>query len=95
MEKAGYTRQVRAGKANESEPSMTCRKRRDATENGLQSLARDRVWGRSLLAAQMVTGMKAARAQLRLLCGTWEPIAPMSRENSKWKTHEEQSTNAG
>lgn len=40
-EKAGQTRQVSAGKANASEPLMTCRKRRDAIETELQSLARD------------------------------------------------------
>ncbi len=34
-----------AGKTNESEPSMTCRKRRDAAETGLQSLARDEARG--------------------------------------------------
>jgi len=32
---------VSAGKANVSEPLMTCRKRRDATETELQSLARE------------------------------------------------------
>lgn len=37
--------QVRAGKANVSEPLMTCRKRRDAVETGLQSLVRDEAWG--------------------------------------------------
>ncbi len=40
-EKAGQTRQVNAGKANASEPLMTCRKRRDAIETELQLLARD------------------------------------------------------
>ena len=38
--------QVRAGKANESEPSMTCRKRRNAVETELQSLVRDEAWGK-------------------------------------------------
>jgi hypothetical protein len=42
-EKAGRTRQVRAGKTNVSEPLMTCRKRRDVTETGLQLLARDQM----------------------------------------------------
>ncbi len=37
--------QVRIGKANESEPLMTCRKRTDAVETGLQSLVRDEAWG--------------------------------------------------
>ena len=41
-EKAGRTRQVRAGKTNESEPLTTCRKRRDVIETGLQLLARER-----------------------------------------------------
>jgi hypothetical protein len=40
--KGGTTRQVCAGKANASEPLRKCRKRRDVTETGLQSLARDR-----------------------------------------------------
>ena len=40
-EKAGQTRQVSAGKTNASEPLMTCRKRRDVAETGLQSLARE------------------------------------------------------
>ncbi len=44
-EKAGGPRQVRAGKTNASEPLPTCRKRRDVTEPGLQSLARDAAQG--------------------------------------------------
>jgi hypothetical protein len=40
-EKAGDTRQVRAGKTNASEPLMTCRKRRDVAETRLPSLAWD------------------------------------------------------
>ena len=40
-EKAGRTRQVRAGKTNVSEPLTTCRKRRDVIETGFQLLARD------------------------------------------------------
>lgn len=45
-EKAGQTRQVSAGKANESEPLMKCRKRRDATETRLWSLAWDEARGK-------------------------------------------------
>jgi len=44
-EKAGQTRQVRAGKTNVSEPLATCRKRRDVIETGLQLLARDQARG--------------------------------------------------
>jgi len=36
---------VRAGKTNVSEPLVTCRKRRNVIETGLQSLARDKVRG--------------------------------------------------
>ena len=42
-EKAGRTRQVRAGKTNVSEPLVTCRKRRNVIETRLQSLAWDAV----------------------------------------------------
>ncbi len=41
-EKAGQTRQVRAGKTNGSEPLATCRKRKDVVETRLQLLAWDR-----------------------------------------------------
>ena len=44
-EKAGRTRQVSAGKTNVSEPLVTCRKRRDAIETRLQSLAWDEARG--------------------------------------------------
>lgn len=44
-EKAGQTRQVRARKTNVSEPLLTCRKRRDVIETGVQSLPRDKVRG--------------------------------------------------
>ena len=44
-EKAGPTRQVSAGKTNESAPLMTCRKRRDAIETRLQLLAWDEARG--------------------------------------------------
>ena len=40
-EKAGITRQVCAGKTNASEPLMTCRKRWNVAETGLQLLAWD------------------------------------------------------
>jgi len=52
-------------------------------------------FGRYLLTARAMTGMEAARARLRLSWGTWEPVASMLRENSKWKHHKKQSTDAG
>jgi len=44
-EKAGRTRQVRAGKTNVSEPLVTCRKRRDVIETRLQLLVWDAARG--------------------------------------------------
>jgi hypothetical protein len=43
--KGGLNRQVRAGKANVSEPLLTCRKRKDVIESRLQSLACDEARG--------------------------------------------------
>jgi hypothetical protein len=57
---------VSTGKANVSEPLMTCRKRRDATKTKLQSLAWDELEGH-LFTARVVTGMKAARVQCKAL----------------------------
>jgi hypothetical protein len=54
---------------------MTCRKRIDGIETEDESLPRDEPGG-DLLTAQVVPGIKAARAQLRLRCGTCEPVAP-------------------
>jgi retron-type reverse transcriptase len=71
---APRARQVRAEKASESEPLMTCRKRIDDIETGRESFSRDEPGG-DLLTAQAVSGIKAARAQLRLWCGTCEPVA--------------------
>ena len=71
-------RQVRAKKANASEPLTTCRKRRDDIKTKAESLPWEEP-GRNLLTAQVVSGMKVARARLRLLCGTWEPVASTRR----------------
>src|SRR6266536_2669643 len=46
-------------------------------------LPRDEL-GRSLLTAQAASGIKAARARLRLSCGTWEPASPIRRP--VWKS---------
>jgi len=86
--------QVRVVESNASEPLMTCRKRRDDVETGGESLLRDKP-GRNLFTAQAASGMKAARTQSRLLCGTWEPVTPMPREKRKGKPPECESTDAG
>jgi hypothetical protein len=54
---------------------MTCRKRSDDIETEGESFPRDEPGG-DLLTAQAVSGIKAARAQVRLWCGTCEPVAP-------------------
>jgi hypothetical protein len=57
---------------------MTCRKRIDDIKTGVESLLRDEPGG-SLLTGQVVSGIKAARAQSGRPCGTWEPVASMIR----------------
>jgi hypothetical protein len=66
---------VGAGKASESEPLMTCRNRIGGVETGVESVPRDERGG-NLSTAHAAPGMKAARARVRLWCGTWEPVAP-------------------
>ena len=88
------TGQVWTVESNESEPLMRCRKRRDDVKTGRESLARDK-FGGNLFTARAASGIKAAGIRFRLLCGTWEPVTPMRRENRKWRTHKRESTEAG
>jgi hypothetical protein len=60
-------------KANESKPQVTCRNSLDDIKSGFETLTRDEPDG-SLFIGQVVSGMHAARAWVRLLCGTWEPV---------------------
>jgi hypothetical protein len=60
-------------KANESKPQMTCRNALDDIKTKLAFLAWDEPGG-CLFIDQVVSGMDAARAWVRLLCGTWEPV---------------------
>jgi len=60
-------------KANESEPQVSCREAVDDIKTGSWSLPRDESGG-CLFIGQMVSGMYAARAWVRLLHGTWEPV---------------------
>ena len=75
-EKAHEMRQVRTGKANVSEPLLTCRKRGDDIKTGVQLLPWEESGG-CLLIGQMVSGMKVARARFRRWHETWEPLAVM------------------
>ena len=69
-------RQVRIGKANVSEPLMTCRNTMDDAETEVGNVPRNEPEG-YLPTAQAASGTQAARARSRLLCGTWEPVAPI------------------
>ena len=80
---APRVRQVRAEKANESKPLMTCRKRIDDIKTGRESFSRDEPGG-YLPTAQAVSGIKAARAQFRLWCGTCEPVTPIPIRPFTW-----------
>jgi hypothetical protein len=80
--------------SNASEPLMRCRKRRNGVKTGGESLPRDQSGG-NLSTAQAASGMKAARLRSRLLCGTWEPVTPMPREERKGKPPKRASTDAG
>jgi hypothetical protein len=60
-------------KANESKPQMKCRNALDDIKSGQCTYARDEPGG-SLFIGQAVSGMHAARAWVRLLYGTWEPV---------------------
>ncbi len=71
-EKAHSMRQVGTEKANESEPLMTCRKRSDDIETGVQLLPRDEPGG-YLSTALVVSGTEVARARLVWNVGTPRP----------------------
>ena len=60
-------------KANVSEPQMTCRNLLDDIKSGYVTWTRDELGG-CLFIGQAVSGMDAARAWVRLLHGTWEPV---------------------
>jgi len=93
QEKAGITRQVCAGKTNASEPLRKCRNNRDVIETGLQLLARDEARGKP---ADCPSGdrHKDGVSPAQALAENVGTCVSMLRENSKWSTHEEQSTDA-
>jgi hypothetical protein len=62
---------------------MTCRKRSDDIKTEEESLPREESGG-NLFTAQVVSGMKVARAWPRLLSGTWEPAAPIAWPHGKY-----------
>ena len=78
---------------NASEPLMRCRKRMDDVKTGGKSLLRDKVGG-CLLTARSASGIKVAGTRSGLLCGTWEPVVPITREIRKRQNRERLSTDA-
>ena len=80
-------RRTRSGmikEASASEPLMRCRKDKDDVKTGGCWYSEFR---ENLFTAWAASGIKVARPLIRLLCGTWEPVAPMIRKKSKWRTH--------
>ena len=72
---------------------MTRRKRRNDVKTEVQSFTRDKFWGNPLT-ARTASGVKVASVRFRLVHATGEPVASMVREPSKWRTHEDLSTDA-
>ena len=70
-------------KASESEPLKTCRNAPDDIKTRSTSWSWDKPGG-DLSTAQAVSGMEVARARVRLLCRTWEPV--VSRETGSCST---------
>jgi hypothetical protein len=66
-------RQVRAKKANASEPPMKCRNVSDDAKTEVCLYPREKSGG-NLLIVPTASGIEVARAWLRLCCGTWEPV---------------------
>jgi hypothetical protein len=109
--KGGTTRQVQAEKANESEPLMKCRKRRDVIETGLQLLARDEARGTPVCCpsgdrheggASSVSGSRAERGNLSSRCkgrppsgGPMRGRVPMRGEGADRPVVAEKPGNAG
>jgi hypothetical protein len=81
-EKAGWTRQVRFGKASASKPLMTCRKRSDDVETGDKPRFRDEVGGWSDCCP---TGIRHGGSASPNQAQAWNvrTSAVMAREKSK------------
>jgi len=70
-------------KPSESERLLRCQNARDDIKTRAASWTWDEPGG-DLPTAQAVSGMEVARARVRLLCGTWEPV--VSRETGSWSS---------
>jgi len=87
------TGQVSDRKRTEREPLMTCRNVKDDVETtgvndcGISS-------GETCLRPERHPALRWPESVRRRLCGTWEPGAAMRTEKSKWRTHEDERTEA-
>ena len=62
--------QVKGTETSVSEPLRTCRKSLGDVKTGGSFVTPGAVWEEPVYSG--------------LLCGTWEPVAPLQRENRKW-----------
>ena len=90
---AARPRQVRFAKSNASEPLMKCRNRTDDVKTG-GGVDSGISMGGACFLDHAASGIKAARARIRLGNGTLEPVVSMLREKLKRRTRESLSTNA-
>ena len=78
---------------NESEPLMRCRK----ASNRCQNLRAGASQGSTRKEPSYCPGGNRHRGGMnwiQALYGTWEPVVSMEREKSKWRHHEDESTDA-
>ena len=92
-EKARNTCQVRIGKTSASEPLMKRRKPKVMSKPGSTGCSGISAGGTCLLPARH-PAFRRRESESRLVHGTWEPVVSMPREKSKWRSHEDQSTDA-
>jgi hypothetical protein len=85
--------QMRQRKLNASEPLMTCRKRMDGIKTA-QSRWRGKSAGGACLRPVWSPALRWQDPLTGLLCGTWEPSAPMRTEKIKRKPREIESRKA-
>jgi len=81
------------GKTNESEPLMKCRKRKVTSKPGGSRYPGISAGATCLLPAWR-PALRWRQSGIRHAHGTWEPVASMRRERSKWKPHKDLSTDA-
>jgi hypothetical protein len=92
---AALSRQMRSTKANASEPSEERSKVIQTMSKPRFNLDFGNSGGGSCNPAAMASGLKAARAWIRPQHGTFEPVAPMPREQPQRGDRKGLSTNAG